>query len=85
MKSISLQGMTVHIFELKICLSGFFKSSLGCIGFTTLFPTFTSLVSSLHPNYIQRTIPMYLSPSIISWAELPLPEAAVRSEDIPET
>lgn len=69
MKSISLQGMTVHIFELKICLSGFFKYPLWCIGFTSLFPTFTSLVilhslklylknythvSKLHLSYLGR-------------------------------
>lgn len=78
MKSISLQGMTVHIFELKICLSGFFKSPLWCIGFTTLFPTFTQTI-------FKELYPCIYTLSIISWAELPLPEAVVRSVDIPET
>ena len=85
MKSISLQAMTVHIFELKICLSGFFKSPLWCIGFTTLFLTFTSLASSVHPNYTHRTIKIYLYSICHIVGELPLPVAVVLSVDIPET
>lgn len=43
-----------------------------------LYPPFTQTI-------FKELYPCIYTPSIISWAELPLPEAAVRSEDIPET